>query len=430
MFQNATISSRPWFIKEVAKHYPIRQFEFNPFIDLDHLAACGTLNGHVLLLDHQRDEILGAVRDIGVLHAKNENVLGICWLKSKPSKFLACTSNGAIRLVDASYAINTRAKEAYSTSHIPDLEVIHSYKKTMSLTCIHTNCEDSIGLSCGNDSSSVRLFDLASGNTVRTFTRAHEEGINIARFSFQTPFLFATSSYDKSIKLWDIRVGKGTSEREIYKIKMESPLVTLAFSPDDQYLLASAVDNDVSSYCVFNGRLHTEIKIEKTGKQTNYTRAYYSDEGKCILSGSSEENIVRLNNSSTGEPLHSISLYDSASTSLLYVQSLRGSQTRSGYYSVLVNSRDPAHPIRMIIIEAVEKTKSNQLTSGESIKEQETSVTLHQSKGLSETTSSLNTSSSSSSSSTTTTTTTTTSSQLETTRQMSSPVRHSVLAQY
>jgi hypothetical protein len=298
-------------------------------------------------LNHRDDNILGAVRDFGV--KVNDTVLGICWLRFNPNRFIAVTNLGAVRIVDASYAISS---EFIPDSITPDLEVVQSFKRTEKLTCVHLNSQDQLGLSCGGDECGVRLFDMSTGKTVRTFKRAHEQPINIARFSFDSPWLFSSSSFDKSVKIWDTRVGRGTSERALYQVKGENQCVTLAFSPDDQYLLVSAVDNDVKSYCVADGRLHTEIKIEKSGRRSNYTRAYYSDGGRCVISGSSEESLVRINSSSNGEPQHSIPLYDGSPSSLLYIQSLRGSQTRLGYYGVLVNNRDPAYPLRMLIVDA------------------------------------------------------------------------------
>ena len=41
---------------------------------------------------------------------------------------------------------------------------------------------------------------------VRTFRDIHEDHINLSRFSNLSKDVFGTSSFDKTVKLWDVRV--------------------------------------------------------------------------------------------------------------------------------------------------------------------------------------------------------------------------------
>lgn len=51
-------------------------------------------------------------------------------------------------------------------------------------------------------------------------------------------------------------------------------------SPDDVFLLTSAVDNEVKQYLALDGRLHMDLDIPKTGMDENFTRSYYTSSGR------------------------------------------------------------------------------------------------------------------------------------------------------
>lgn len=73
-----------------------------------------------------------------------------------------------------------------------------------------------------------------------------------------------------------------------------------------------------------------------------------------MISGASEESVLRLHDAATGEHLFTSQLYDGSrcGSTCMYVQSLRGCPTQRGVYGILANYRDPAHPIRLTIIDA------------------------------------------------------------------------------
>jgi WD40 repeat protein len=49
------------------------------------------------------------------------------------------------------------------------------------------------------------MYDIETGRLVHTYNAIHDDFINVLKFSNQDPNLFATSSFDKTIKMWDIR---------------------------------------------------------------------------------------------------------------------------------------------------------------------------------------------------------------------------------
>ncbi len=57
----------------------------------------------------------------------------------------------------------------------------------------------------GGHANDVSLYDVRTGKLVSVFANLHKNYINVLKFANHNPFLFATSSFDHSIKLWDIR---------------------------------------------------------------------------------------------------------------------------------------------------------------------------------------------------------------------------------
>lgn len=64
----------------------------------------------------------------------------------------------------------------------------------------------------------------------------------------------------------------------------------------------------VKQLLAMDGRLHMKFNIAPTGSTQNYTRSYYMNGGDYIISGSCEENIVRICCAQTGRRLRDISL--------------------------------------------------------------------------------------------------------------------------
>lgn len=64
----------------------------------------------------------------------------------------------------------------------------------------------------------------------------------------------------------------------------------------------------VKQLLAVDGRLHMKFDIMPTGSAHNYTRSYYMNGRDYIISGSCDENIVRVCCAQTGRRLRDISL--------------------------------------------------------------------------------------------------------------------------
>ncbi|KAF2320979.1 hypothetical protein GH714_032380 [Hevea brasiliensis] len=295
-----------------------RQFEYHPSISS--LLVFGTLDGEVVVVNHENEKIVSYVPSLGAMNS----VLGLCWLKRYPSKLIAGSDNGSLKL--------------YDVEHMPPtLTGIYSGAGSVTfddfdqLTSVHVNATDELFLASGY-SKNVALYDINSGRRIQMFTDMHREHINVVKFSNHSPSIFATSSFDHDVKLWDLRQ---KPMQPCYTTSSSNGNVMVCFSPDDHYLLVSAVDNEVRQLLAVDGRPHLNFEISSTASSQNYTRSYYMNGRDYIISGSCDEHVVRVCCAQTGRRLKDISLEGRGLGTSMYVQSLRGDPFRDFNLSIL-----------------------------------------------------------------------------------------------
>lgn len=142
--------------------------------------------------------------------------------------------NGSLRLYDINYMLPNVSESLCRSSTV-------SFENFEHLTSVHVNSTDDQILGSGY-SKKVAVYDICSGKRVQLFTDMHREAINVAKFAHHSPSLFVTSSFDRSIKMWDLRQ---KPLQPCYTATSSRGNVMACFSPDDLYVLVSAVDNEV-----------------------------------------------------------------------------------------------------------------------------------------------------------------------------------------
>ncbi|KAL2531807.1 transducin family protein/WD-40 repeat family protein [Abeliophyllum distichum] len=305
-------------INKEGKRFRPRQFEYHP--SNSSLMAVGTLDGEVVLLNPETGNIL-------THNSSNWNtnsILGLCWLKNNPSKLLVGSDNGSLRLYD----INHLPQEVESSYCNSSTVIFEDFEQ---LTSVHVNSTDDRFLTSGY-SKNVAIYDISSGIRLQLFTDMHSEPINVAKFANHSPNLLVTSSFDRDVKMWDLRQ---KPVNPCYTASSSRGNVMVCFSPDDLYLLVSAVDNEVKQLLAVDGTLRTKFEIVPTGSYNNYTRSYYMNGRDFIISGSCEEPVVRVCCAQTGRLLRNIYLEDGGSGSSIFVQSLRSDPFRHFHLAVL-----------------------------------------------------------------------------------------------
>ena len=145
--------------------------------------------------------------------------------------------------------------------------IIQTYPVFDQLTSVHINCDDTRVMISGY-SSFCNIYDAETTQLVQQYQNIHENHINVSRFMHHNAHVFATSSFDKSVKVWDMRCyapsgvsdnefkfgkggsynsksGKSTSNnnspKPIYEIRTDYSIVMVAFSPNDMFLVAAGI---------------------------------------------------------------------------------------------------------------------------------------------------------------------------------------------
>ncbi|CAK9181150.1 unnamed protein product [Ilex paraguariensis] len=295
-----------------------RQFEYHP--SDSSLMVFGTLDGEVVVVNHESEKIVGYIPSLGAMNS----VLGLCWLKKCPSKLIAGSDNGSLKLYDIRHIPSATRGIDHNAGSV-------TFDDFDQLTSVHVNSTDELFIASGY-SKHVALYDISSGRRMQVFTDMHREHINVVKFANHSPSIFATSSFDQDVKMWDLR---HKPIQACYTASSSRGNVMVCFSPDDHYLLVSAVDNEVKQLLAVDGRLHLDYGIPSTGSSQNYTRSYYLNGRDYIISGSCDEQVVRVCCAQTGRRLRDVPLEGKRSGASMFVQSLRGDPFRDFNMSIL-----------------------------------------------------------------------------------------------
>lgn len=366
----AKVGSSPWpqmlsvsklksHSSEDTKMFRPRQFEYHP--TNPSLMVFGTLDGELLVINHESQKLVGYLPSVGTL----DSIIGLCWLKKYPSKLIAGSDNGSLQLYDICQMPST-VIDRYSSMDISR----NTFDEFEQLTSVHINSTDEYFLASGF-SKHVALYDISSGKRLQILKDLHQEHINVVKFAHYSPSIFATASFDRDVKMWDLRQGM---KQPCFTATSLRGNVMACFSPDDHYLLTSAIDNEVKQLLAVDGRLHTEFHIAPTGSSQNYTRSYYMNGKDYIISGSCEENSVRICCAQTGRRFRDLPLESGGPGFSMFVQSLRGDPFRMFHMSILAAYLHPCTKSEII--------KVNLLASSDSAEEDSYAQCLHAPSGM------------------------------------------------
>lgn len=334
-----------------------RQLEFNPANPSE--LVYGTEHGYLVVIDEMSGVVKGSCASGGGLghrmagnlirrtsslegwtsnhpsmqmsglNAPSGAVYGLSWLNKTSNLFISGVNSGAIHVYDVS-----RMGEGLSGGCRYGCETFDG------LTSIHVSADD-VRFAVSGIACDVGIFDLGTGKRLETMAMCHTKSVNVIKFAHHNPNILLTSSFDRCVRKWDLRESRpGGGRRPIFTTVSRTDNVMACFSPDDSYLLVSAVDNEVRQYTACDGRLEREFRMPKSGSKFNFTRSYYMNDRDYIVTGSCQESVVRVYNARTGAFFTEVDM-DGRSGSCMnnyYVQTLRANPSSSFYFSAILSS--------------------------------------------------------------------------------------------
>jgi WD40 repeat protein len=136
----------------------------------------------------------------------------------------------------------------------------------------------------------VQLWQLANGETVRTFAQAEATQINNLMFSPVTGTRLAASNVSGELIIWDVNNGQA-----LHTIAVEAQIGSLVFSRDESQLLVGTDGGELKIYNVQNGSLVETWKLH-TGSVSGIS---YSPDGNYMATVSADSTLKIYNKSFT-----------------------------------------------------------------------------------------------------------------------------------
>jgi TRAP-type C4-dicarboxylate transport system substrate-binding protein len=158
-------------------------------------------------------------------------------------------------------------------------------------------------LTAGEGDQTARLWDVASGAMVQVFS-GHTGGVAYIAFSPDGKTI-ATGGGDPTARIWDI-----TSGATLNILNQGSPFSGLAFSPDGKYLLTASEGGTVHLWDMVTGN-----KVRDFDDLDNVSAATYSPDGKYVAIGL-ENGKVTLLDPAAGQMVREFSGHQSLVTNI------------------------------------------------------------------------------------------------------------------
>jgi WD40 repeat protein len=176
---------------------------------------------------------------------------------------------------------------------------------------------DGMTLASSSSDRSIKLWEVASGREIRSLT-GHDRGVTSVAFSADGKTL-ASGSEDESIKLWDVASG-----HELRSLNGHGDAVlSVSFSPDGKTLASGSIDKSIKLWEVATGR---ELR-SLTGHGGWVWTVAFSPDGKTMASGS-DDKTIKLWSIANGRELRSLTGHRDSIWSVAF--SLDGKALASG----------------------------------------------------------------------------------------------------
>ncbi|CAO2206403.1 unnamed protein product [Urochloa humidicola] len=161
------------------------------------------------------------------------SVGGIVAHPTAPQKIYSSSYHGEICLMDVE-------KESFNTIHLCDYPIFS--------LCQAPDSHSSLYFAEGND---LKLFDERTGK-VSTTWNLHDHRINSIDFRPENPYMFATSSTDRTVCIWDMRSMQKKGPKSLKVLDYSRAIQSAYFSPSGNMLATTSLDDTVRIFNMDN----------------------------------------------------------------------------------------------------------------------------------------------------------------------------------
>jgi len=298
-------SSRQGSWEMLAPHFPpvvlpgtcqARQFEFHP--SLPSVLLIGDQQGCVNTVNiDAKDSVQSAPLKLG-----DHAVVCLSWMRHCPARAVCgIARSGNISFLRYSHELGELEATLQPNEEVP-LSV--GFRQVTSLSF---NCTDDFLLASGLNKT-VAVFDACTGTLLSESGEVHDHFINVSRFSYGSPHIFASASLDHTCKLWDLRMPLGR-DHHVRLLATDGPNVMCAFSPDDRRILCSGTGEHLSQFDLLTGKCAKGFLPRRPPSlRQKYRRSMYLASGKQFATAATDECHLRLMSATTCENLGVVDL--------------------------------------------------------------------------------------------------------------------------
>uniref|UniRef100_A0A804LQA7 DROUGHT SENSITIVE 1 n=1 Tax=Zea mays TaxID=4577 RepID=A0A804LQA7_MAIZE len=188
------------------------------------VVVAGNVHGHIGFWDVDRlveDEDGDGVDGVFEYFPHRGSVGGIVMHPAMLHKIYSSSYHGEICLMDVE-------KENFNTVYLCDYPIFS--------LCQAPNSPSSLYFAEGNE---LKLFDERMGKVPTTWS-LHDHRINSIDFRPENPYIFATSSTDRTVCIWDIRRMKKKGSESLKVLEYNKSIQSAYFSPSGNMLATTS----------------------------------------------------------------------------------------------------------------------------------------------------------------------------------------------
>ncbi|KAG0538237.1 hypothetical protein BDA96_03G218000 [Sorghum bicolor] len=183
---------------------------------------------------------------------------GIVMHPATPQKIYSSSYHGEICCMDVE-------KENFNTIHLCAYPIFS--------LCQAPNSPSSLYFAEGNE---LKLFDERTGKVPTTWS-LHDHRINSIDFRPENPYIFATSSTDRTVCIWDMRRMKKKGPESLKVLEYNKAVQSAYFSPSGNMLATTSLDDTVRIFNMDNFDDSCILKHDnRTGRWLSTFKAIWS----------------------------------------------------------------------------------------------------------------------------------------------------------